>query len=294
MNKKTLFFFSFSALFLFLGLFSSCQQDNKLKVMTFNIRYDNPGDGINAWPNRVALVESMLNEKSPDILGTQEVLKHQFDALGKMFPNYTPIGIGRDDGKEAGEYNALFIKNARFEILKSATFSLSETPNIVGVKGWDAVCCRIATWALLKDKKTGKQLLALNTHLDHMGQTARRESILLIKNRIQNILKDNDAVGCPVAITGDFNCTPSDEPYLLMTEDNVLTSSSQLAEVTKGPRWTFHAFGAVPEAKRTQIDYIFLTKNITVESYETIGEKPNAQGIFITDHLPVMVVLNMD
>lgn len=294
MNKKTRFFLPFSVLLLFLGLFSSCKPENSLKVMTFNIRYDNPDDSLNAWPNRVASVQAMLTEKAPDILGTQEVLKHQFDALGEMLPNYTAIGVGRDDGKEAGEYNALFIKNERFEILKSATFSLSETPDTIGIKGWDAVCCRIATWALLKDKKSGKRLLALNTHLDHMGQIARRESILLIQERIQDILQENDAVGCPVEVTGDFNCTPSDEPYLLMTEGHVLTSSHQIGEVTTGPQWTFHGFGSVPELDKPQIDYVFVSNNIAVKLYETIGEKPNAQGVYLSDHLPVMVILDME
>lgn len=293
MNHKSFLFLIFSVLFLFLGLFSSCKQEVTFKTMTYNIRYNNPDDGINAWPNRVDLVDAMLNEKSPDILCTQEVLKDQFDALSKMLPNYTAIGVGRIDGKEAGEYNALYIKNARFEILKSATFSLSEIPDSIGVKGWDSACCRIATWAFLKDKNTGKQLFALNTHLDHIGVVARRESIHLIKSRIKDILKENDAVGCPVQITGDFNCTPSDEPYLLMTEENEMISSDQLVEVTKGPQWTFHAFGHVPEAKRTQIDYVFVNNKLAVDSYETIGEKPNEKGVYISDHLPVLVTLQI-
>jgi len=294
MNNKTCFFLRFTLVVLFCGLFSSCKQETSLKVMTYNIRYNNPDDSINAWPHRVASVKAMLMEKSPDILGTQEVLKLQFDAIAQMLPDYTAIGVGRDDGKEAGEYNALFIKNKRFEILKSATFSLSQTPDTIGVIGWDAACCRIATWALLEDKLTGKRLLALNTHLDHMGQTARHESIFLIKRRIQKILEDNDAIDCPVEVTGDFNCTPSDAPYKLMVEDNIFTSSDLLAKVTKGPRWTFHDFGSIPEVDRKQIDYVFVTKNIQVLSYETIGDQPNAQGVYLSDHLPVMVTLNVE
>jgi len=281
-----------SILVIFYFLYAN-SKNKDFTVMTFNIRYDNPGDGINAWPNRAPLIDSLLILKKPDILGTQEVLKHQFDAIANMLPNYTAIGVGRDDGKEAGEYNALFINNERFIVLQSNTFSLSETPDVIGVKGWDAVCCRIMTWALLKDKKTNKTLLACNTHLDHRGIFARRNSIKLIKNKIKLILQDNDMEDIPVEITGDFNCTESDEPYLLLTADNYYQSSYKLTKEHKGTQWTFHGFGSVPLDERKKIDYVFVNNNIKIESYESIKGGPNERGIYLSDHNPVLVNIKL-
>ena len=151
----------------------------------------------------------MIAYYAPDVVGMQEVVKNQLDDLKNRLPQYTALGVGRADGKEAGEYCSLFYKTDRFELIKNGNFGLSETPDTIGVKGWDAACERIVTWAILKDKTSGKKLAAFNTHFDHVGKVARRESAKLLLAKMHEL-----AEGLPVILTGDFNGTVDSEPIL--------------------------------------------------------------------------------
>ena len=178
---KTFFLTLASALL----LLSSCgtktsDAPQSVNVMTFNIRLDTESDSLNAWPHRRAEVGRMLGYYAPDLLGMQEVLPQQMTALKEMLPQYTALGVGREDGKAEGEFSPIFFRTDRFELLRSGNFSLSPTPNEFGVKGWGAACNRICTWALLKDKQNGREVAYFNTHLDHVSAEARREGMRLI------------------------------------------------------------------------------------------------------------------
>ena len=143
---------------------------DRLRVMTYNIRMDNPGDGDNQWKFRKDLAAEMVKFHEVDIFGAQEVLHHQLTDLLDRLPGFAYVGVGREDGKTKGEYAPIFYRKDRFTVEKSGNFWLAEDMNAVGKKGWDAACERVATWAILKDKNTGKRLFFLNTHLDHMGK----------------------------------------------------------------------------------------------------------------------------
>ena len=137
---------------------------DRLRVMTYNIRMDNPGDGDNQWKFRKDLAAEMV----------------KFHEVLDRLPEFAYVGVGREDGKTKGEYAPIFYRKDRFTVEKSGNFWLAEDMNAVGKKGWDAACERVATWAILKDKNTGKRLFFLNTHLDHMGKVARHEGALLV------------------------------------------------------------------------------------------------------------------
>ena len=158
----------------------TAQKPEPLQVMTFNIRLDVSSDSLNSWPYRKAGAAQLISYYAPDLLGMQEVLPNQLADLKQALPQYTAIGVGRDDGKTAGEYCPVFFNIERFELLKHGDFSLSEQPETFGVKGWDAECNRVCTWALLKDKVNGGQVAYFNTHLDHIGTVARREGVRLV------------------------------------------------------------------------------------------------------------------
>lgn len=180
--------------------------ENDLKVMSFNLRYANTSDGPNAWPLRQPLVADTLAAFDPDILGAQEVLAVQADWLRERLPTHTFVGVGRLDGRRAGEFSPLLVRTDRFLLLASGVFWLSETPDVPGVKGWDAACERLATWARLRDLRTKRTLLVLNTHLDHVGVQARRRGLELIRARLESL-----ADGADLLVTGDFN-TSADGP----------------------------------------------------------------------------------
>lgn len=259
--------------------------DVRVNVMSFNIRLDIASDGENSWAYRKDHVAQMLHYYSPDILGMQEVVKNQRDDMLHASTVFAAVGVGREDGKELGEFNSLFYNKHRFESLQEGTFGLSENPDSIGLMGWDSACPRIATWALLKDKVSGKQLAAVNTHLDHIGVVARREGARLIVSKLKELFGD-----VPVVLTGDFNCTSDSEPVALL-QDNGMRNCALEAAVKYGPAWSFHNFGRIPVEKRTLIDYIFVTGDVAVNSYRVIGDKPDTG--YLSDHAPIFVNLTL-
>lgn len=253
-----------------------------IRVMTFNIRYNTPSDGDNAWPNRKDRVAALIRFYSPDILGVQEALKGQMEDLAERLPEYAWIGVGRDDGKDAGEFSGIFYRTDRIELKENDTFWLSETPEVTGSKGWDAALPRIVTWAQFSDKKTGKEFYHFNTHFDHRGERAREESAALLVSRIQPV-----AGNLPAIVTGDFNFEPTAAPYKTMT-DNLLDTYTLAGENHYGPEWTFSGF-AVTDAEGPRIDYIYVREGISVFRHATLTDQ--WRGAYPSDHHPVLADL---
>lgn len=252
----------------------------ELNVMTFNIRYDNPEDSLDNWQYRKDAAADIVKMREIDLLGTQEVLVNQLNDLKERLPEYNAVGVGREDGEEAGEYSAIFYKNTRFAEVNSGTFWLSETPEVRGSKGWDGACERVATWAILKEKATNRNILFMNTHLDHVGKEARQEGVTLLLNKAKEL-----GEGMPVIITGDFNARPNSEVIAHITASGEYRDSRTVAKEAIGEYGTFHAFGRIPEERRGVIDYIFVTNPIEVSTYEILPDKLN--GVYLSDHTPV-------
>lgn len=251
-----------------------------VKAMTFNIRLDAASDSLNAWTYRKENVADMIRYYAPDIIGMQEVVHNQLTDLKERLPQYTALGVGRADGKEKGEYCSLFFKTGRFDLLKEGNFGLSETPGEIGAKGWDAACERIATWAVLKDRETGKTVACFNTHLDHLGQVARREGAKLLLAKMHEL-----APGLPVILTGDFNGTPGSEPVRILTSGG-MNDARSVSPVAYGPSWSFHDFGRLAGDERVLLDYVFVNAPVQVNRYRVIGDKPETG--YLSDHNPVL------
>lgn len=259
-----------------------------IRVMTFNIRYDEPRDGANTWANRKELVASMIRFHNADLIGVQEALKRQIDDLDKLLPEYAWVGVGRGDGKAAGEYAAIFYRKERFKVLESSTFWLSQTPQVPS-SGWDASYPRIVTWAKLQDNTNRKIFFLFNTHFDHRGEVARTESARLLLNRVSEIARD-----IPVVVTGDFNFVESSAGYQILTgksSGESVASKSVLRDARyisqhghHGPTSTYNEFKAlVPGSK---IDYVFVKGNIRVVQHGVLSD--TWDGRFPSDHLPVL------
>lgn len=255
-----------------------------LRVMTFNVRYDNPADGENGWTFRSRMVADMIMGSAPDILGTQEVLQGQLEELKPLLKGYAMVGVGRDDGACGGEYAALWYRSGRFDEEASGNFWLSETPDVAGSTGWDAACVRVATWAFLRERATGRRILALNTHLDHVGSTARREGVTLILDSVMRIRGGEAAV-----VTGDFNSSPDSEVYAHVTDSSLATrlyDSRRDATVVEGPDWSYHDFGRLAPGQRTLIDYIFYAGPL--RPVKSLVADTMINGRWLSDHAPVV------
>jgi endonuclease/exonuclease/phosphatase family metal-dependent hydrolase len=267
---------------LFFSTLLFAQKDKPIDAMSFNIRYDNPEDGKQNWHHRKENVVRMINFYDLDIIGMQEVLVTQLNYLEASLEQYGIVGVGREDGKKKGEFAPIFYRKNRFKKLKSGTFWLSDTPQKVS-RGWDADLERIATWAVFKDKATGKEFIFMNTHFDHIGEVARVESAKLLKQKSMELAK-----GLPLILTGDFNLVPESEGIKTLIEpdgDNTLVNSSSVAASTYGPDWTTCGFDNRPLKERKIIDYIFVKEVSKVNKYAVFSEMLN--DIFLSDHCPV-------
>jgi len=278
------FFLSVFVLFLSLQLLYA---QEPLRVMTFNIRLNTASDSLNAWPYRKDKVASQILFHKVDLLGVQEALHDQMMDLQQRLPNYKYVGGGRDDGKTKGEYSAIFYDTTRLQLLSNDMFWLSETSHVAGSKGWDAAITRIVTWAKFKDKRSKKIFYAFNTHFDHIGKIARRESAKLVLQKVKEI-----AGSTPAVITGDFNAEPTDEPIQVIVDKNNplhLTDSKELSQTPHyGPTGTFTGFQN-KERNDQPIDYIFLKGSWKVLTHATISQTWG--GRFASDHFSVIAEL---
>ena len=258
----------------------SREKDVEIKYISYNIRYANASDGDNAWDIRKPATKKMIEREQPDVFGLQEALIGQLQYIDSNFPQYSRVGVGRDDGKEDGEFMAVYYRNDKFKLLENGNFWLSETPDQCSM-GWDAACKRIVTWAKLKDLDSKKVFYVFNTHLDHVGEVAREQSILLIVKKIDEIVKKDKA---SVFLSGDFNSNVS-SPIFDPLKNIMKDSRAILPESEWIP--TYNSFG---NGGDSMIDYIFY-KNAEVQDFKTLNGdygKP-----YISDHYPVMATFKM-
>jgi len=262
-------------------LFASCisPEDGDIDVITLNIRLDTPLDSINAWPNRASLVAGFINDQIPDLLGMQEVLWHQYRYLDSALIGYGSVAAGRDDGMQQGEACPVFYRLGRFSPVASGTFWLSSSPDVPGSVGWGAALTRIATWVRLYDKTAKDTLLFMNTHFDHISDSARVMSSGVLLGRLKELAGDNNFV-----ITGDFNALPGSLAIARMKEDSFAVDAYDISGTAPaGESYTFNGWRDAQGEGR--IDYIFVRSGMKVLSHETF--RIIQDGVFISDHWPV-------
>ncbi|MEH6772235.1 endonuclease/exonuclease/phosphatase family protein [Maribacter arcticus] len=265
---------------LFIGFANVQGQD--ISVLTYNIKWDNTNDTVNNWNDRKEAMVSLLKHYQPGIIGMQEVVHGQLNYLVANLPNFASVGVGREDGKEKGEYSPILYDTELLKSLESATYWLSDTPDKISV-GWDAALERICTYALFEDLKTKKQFWVFNTHFDHMGVLAREKSAALIVSKIKELNTEN----LPVVLMGDLNLKPDENPIQFLKKE-LVDGQSITQKTFYGPTGTFNGF----EHERNltdRIDYIFV-QNFAVESYIHIDDRME-NNKHISDHLPVFAKL---
>jgi endonuclease/exonuclease/phosphatase family metal-dependent hydrolase len=274
----------FCTAFLLLIVITVSAQKNSmttLNVASFNIRMDTPNDSLDSWKHRKDMVNGLIRFHDFDVFGIQEGFYHQI--MDILEPGgYDYVGVGRDDGEDAGEHSAIIFKKGKLLVLDKGDFWLSETPDVPG-KGWDATCCnRICSWAKFKDIDSGKEFFLFNVHYDHQGEEARRQSSYLLLNKIREI-----ADGYPVIATGDFNAVPDSEPIQIIMKDGLLSDSFDVTlQPPYGTTGTFSSF-RLNSPMQNRIDYVWVSKDIIVNKYGVLNDVQ--YGHFPSDHFPVLV-----
>mgnify|MGYP000416083834 FL=1 len=277
--KKLIIFVSL----LFLAMaYGKAEDKEVLKIATFNLRMDTPSDGENAWFHRKDMVNDLIRFYGFDLFGTQEGFTHQLNDILRL-SDYRFIGVGRDDGKDAGEHCAIFYRSDRFKVLDQGDFWLSEHPEKPG-RGWDGTCCnRICTWGKFEDLKNHKQFYFFNVHYEYEGDVARRESSNLMISRIKSIAGNQ-----PVFLTGDFNAFPTEEPIRILNDSGFLNDSYKITKESPfGPVCTYHGYDSTIKTEE-RLDYIWVTDSIQIDKYGVLTN--TLYGHTPSDHFPVMVV----
>ena len=262
---------------------------NRLRVMTYNIRFDNPADGVHAWPNRKELVASVIRYHKADIIGVQEALEHQIQDLMELLPGYDWVGVGRNKD-EGGEFSAILYRSSVVTVKAAQTFWLSESPNVPGSQSWDSSLPRIATWAHFVTSSEERELFVLNTHFDHRGEQARLESAHLIKEQTSRL-----ANGLPVIVMGDLNAT-SEQPPLALLSDTPLPDGRSLHDgfvhsivPHHGPASTWTGFTNIVADRR--IDYVLASEDLPIYYHAILTDK--LEDRYPSDHLPVLVEVGL-
>ncbi|WP_295232784.1 endonuclease/exonuclease/phosphatase family protein [Sediminibacterium sp.] len=256
-----------------------------IKAMSFNIRLDAASDGENRWDLRKNRVADLMQYYEADFIGAQEVLHHQLTYLDSSLVNYSFIGVGRDDGKTLGEYSCIFYNQEKFIPIKQSTFWLAPQSDSVCM-GWDAVCNRVCTYGLFKNKKTNQVVWVFNTHFDHVGKIARIESAKLILQKIKELNVKND----PVILLGDFNLRPTEEPIQKIASE--MNNARVHSKMVYGNVDTWNGF-KFKEKPNGGIDYIFVNKHkkLLVEKFATITDSYDLK--YPSDHFPVMATITL-
>jgi endonuclease/exonuclease/phosphatase family metal-dependent hydrolase len=265
---------------------AAAAEPQSLRLMTYNIRLDIASDGPNAWPHRRQWVADQIRWLRPDVFGLQEVVPGQKADLAADLPRYRFFGEGRDP-KGAGEASPIAFDKQRFDFIEGGTFWLSPTPE-VSSKGWDAAFPRVVTWARLKIAGARQVVLAVNTHWDHIGLEARRQSAAQMRAWI-----DQNARRCDrVLVFGDFNSELGSEQMQVLVQGKTRLRDSRALSKSPpfGPAGTFNGFNPAPSAS-TVIDHILLGDGIEVERYAVFSQV--IEGRLPSDHFPVLADLSL-
>ncbi len=249
--------------------------ENALRVMSFNIRCLNVG--TDSWEDRIGIVSQTMMDSEADSIGVQEATPEWMETLDTtVAEKYAHVGVGRDDGDNEGEFSAIFYLKDKYDIVESGTFWLSETPEKPSI-GWDAACNRICTWARLKNKETGEEYVHMNSHFDHIGISARKNSVNLILDKAK-------AFGdIPVVFTADMNVKEGSDNYLQFTQSGYFYDTKYLAPDTMN-YCTYH--DTKPKMHKDDIiDYVMINDSFDALSYKVVTE--GIDGRYVSDHFPV-------
>jgi endonuclease/exonuclease/phosphatase family metal-dependent hydrolase len=256
--------------------------------MSYNIRYDAPNDGDNIWDIRKEKLSALMAYYDADFIGTQEVQHHQLEFLLQKLPTHSYIGVARTDGKQDGEYSAIFYNKEKWKLISQETFWLSPTPSVPS-KGWDAAFERICTYGLFQCQKSKKFIWVLNTHFDHIGKVARFQSAQMVIDKVKE-LKSNK--NYPIVFMGDLNARPDENTIVLLNQH--LKDAQQVSELPAyGPEDTWNAF-QFSKKPSGRIDYIFIKEDpsVKVKRFATIDDFYDFK--YPSDHLPVIAHIQID
>lgn len=255
-----------------------------MHIISYNIRYDFPDDGLDNWHHRKETLKAQIKKANPDIFCLQEVLYEPYIDIKKYFPEYNSFGVGRDDGHNKGEFNPIFYHKKYFTQKDQGTFWLSKTPTIPS-SNWKSGCNRMMTYLLLEENKTETLYLIVNTHLDNASEKARTNQALVLINEIENIPRPEQT---PVILCGDMNAQPQDDAIQILRKK--FTQAEDIASKIEGPSVTFNGFKRHASFhEMIKIDYFFFNNIAKITQFKTHVLKKD--GRYVSDHFMIDIYI---
>lgn len=251
------------------------KEETTMRIMSFNIRCANVG--TDSWEDRIDIVSQTMLDSEAESIGVQEATPEWMATLKETVgEKYAYVGVGRDDGDNEGEYSAIFYLKDKYTVIDSGTFWLSETPDVPS-RGWDAACNRICTWVHLENNETGEQYVHMNTHFDHIGIAARKNSVDMIIERAKQF------TDIPVVFTADMNVKEGSDNYNQFVTSDYFADTKFLAPDSMS-YCTYH--DTKPERHEDDIiDYVMINDGFEAVSYRVVTE--GIDGRFVSDHYPI-------
>ncbi len=252
-----------------------------MRVMTFNLRFENDRDGENSWSHRRELVTSIVERFAPALLGTQEGTPAQLAYLNDHLHDYGMAAASRPDDPSC-QYPTLFYRRDRLEVLSCGEFWLSKSPGVHRSKDWDSAYPRMMSYARLRGSETGREFWGAVTHLDHVGAVGRLEQGRIIADWLTGR-------SAPVILMGDFNDAPDSSVHRLLTGRDVgLIDTWEGLGLPEGPSsMTHHDFYGVPGKFR--MDWVLVSRELRAVEARIIRDHCN--GRYPSDHFPLYVEL---
>lgn len=249
-----------------------------MKVMTFNLRFENDRDGENVWSNRRELVVEIINRYQPSILGTQEGKWTQLMYLNDQLADYEAFLPGRAPDKNI-QCPTLFFRKEDCTIEDGRDFWLSKTPDVHLSKNWDSAFPRMISFANVRIEKTHRKIIAAVTHLDNLGVEARFEQAKIISQWVEQQAE-------PVILMGDFNDDSASRVHEMLTcPQTRLCDTWEMIEGSESEKsFTHHGFSGIPQLSR--MDWILATPSFTVKDAKIIHD--SFDGRYPSDHFPYM------
>ncbi|MHC4218686.1 MAG: endonuclease/exonuclease/phosphatase family protein [Planctomycetota bacterium] len=250
--------------------------------MSFNVRYGTAPDGENRWELRKDDVVEVIRDFDPAVVGTQEALRFQLDQVREAIPAVLEIGVGRRDGREAGEYAAILYDGRRLAVLEQGTFWFSDTPSVPNSTSWGNRIPRICTWGRFEERENGSRFYVFNVHWDHQSQPSRERSGEFLRDRIAARAHPDD----PVIVTGDFNAGESN-PALGPLREGGLVDTFRVLHPDDEEVGTFNGFAGRRDGEK--IDGVWVSPGWRV--IDAAIDRSGRGDRYPSDHFPVTAVL---
>ncbi|WP_026929684.1 endonuclease/exonuclease/phosphatase family protein [Glycomyces tenuis] len=256
---------------------------DRLHLITFNLRYEGGNPSPRTWDERRPLVKTVLRRERPTVLFTQEGLFGQLQDVHDDLHGYDWIHLGRLGGSQS-EATAVYWRRDRLKVLEYDHLWLSDTPRLIGSKGWGNNVVRMLTWVRFEDLETGRDFYTVNNHFDHQSEDSRQKGAQMNLDVIAEWTS-------PVIVAGDFNNTPDTAIHRIFTDGGLVDTMLEAEEQVTPVYGTWNGWDPLPSEDARRIDWILATPGVRI--HKAAVNTYSEDGLTPSDHWPAQALVSL-